>query len=157
MPPTSARPARSRWWGTLVSVVVVAAVMAPVLGPPRADSFPISSYPMFSGRQSAEVYLPRVVGLTPTGDRVVMGPRMLGTDEIVQAFETVRVAIRGGPVLVAELCETVAGRAGGDVVEIAIVTDTFDAVAYFSGDKAPRATVEHGRCDVPADRGGAAS
>jgi hypothetical protein len=127
------------------------AVLLPMLGDPRDDSFPLSTYPMFSGRKSTEASIPHVVGYHADGSRVVLPPESVANDEVIQAFETVRQAIRQGSSGTAALCEEAAGWASTrreDVVSVAVVTDTYDALEYFDGDKAPVAGTTHAECEV---------
>jgi hypothetical protein len=122
-----------------------------MLGDPRDDSFPFSTYPMFSGRKSTEASIPHVVGYTGDGSRVVLPPEAVANDEVIQAFETVRQAIGQGDAGVTALCEEAARWASTrreNVVSVAVVTDTYDALEYFDGEKRPVASTTHGECEV---------
>jgi hypothetical protein len=132
-------------------VALAAAVLLPIAGDPRGDSFPFSTYPMFSGRQSPVADIPHVVGLTTDGERVVLPPEAVANDEVVQAFETVRQAIGQGAASTQALCEEAGAWAGAhrqDIRSVAVVTDTYDAVRYFEGDKEPLSSRQHGACEV---------
>ena len=140
-----------RAWAYGVTVVITAAVLLPLLGSPDGDSFPLSTYPMFSGLKSADASIPHVIGLTADGERVVLPPEAVANDEVIQAFETVRQAVRQGPSSTAALCsETAAWTAEHreDVVQVAVVTDVYDAAAYFDGDREPRHTTVHAECSA---------
>jgi hypothetical protein len=139
----------SRAKAYVLSLLFVAAVALPVFGSPRDDGFPLSTYPMFSGRKTAEADIAHAVALSTDGSRRVLPPAAVLNDEVVQAFETLRRAIARGPEATRALCERIAGRAGrpGDVA-VEIVTDRYDAVRYFHGEKQPIASTVHARCEV---------
>ena len=142
----------ARAWAYAVSAALAAAVLLPVFGSTRDDSFPLSTYPMFSGRQSAEADIAHAVATNSDGERRVLPPGAIVNDEVVQAFETLRQAIAQGPDATQALCQRIADRAGrpGDT-SVQIVTDRYDAVAYFSGDKKPLRSTVHATCGVPAE------
>jgi hypothetical protein len=150
--PLPGRAVRGRLWAYGVSLALAAAVIWPVLGDPRDDSFPLSTYPMFSGRQSPETDISHIVAFTAEGERSVLPPEAVANDEVVQAFETIRQAVAQGPAATRALCEDAAAWAAGHregVARVVVVTDTYDAVAYFDGDKAPRGSTVHAECEVP--------
>ena len=142
----------ARGWSYAFGLVLVAAVLLPLAGDPRADSFPLSTYPMFSGRQTAEVTVPHAVVIGADGERSALPPEAVANDEVIQAFETLRQAIRQGPESTARVCERAAAWYGDredGPARVEVVSDTFDAVAYFDGDKEPIATRVHATCEVP--------
>jgi hypothetical protein len=128
------------------------AVLLPLAGDPRADSFPFSTYPMFAGRQSSEATIPHAVVIDANGERSPLPPVAVANDEVIQAFETLRQAVRQGPDATARLCtraaEWYAGR-DESPARVEIVSDTYNAVAYFDGEKAPISTQVHASCEVP--------
>lgn len=134
----------------VVSIAFAVAVALPLLWSPRSDSFPLSTYPMFSGRQSAEADIPHAVAVHKDGGRRILPPDAVLNDEVIQAFETLRQAIADGPQATLALCERIAARAGrpGDT-SVQIVTDRYDAVRYFEGDKEPLRSTVHASCEVP--------
>jgi len=140
-----------RLWSYAFAAALVIAVLWPLAGDPRGDSFPFSTFPMFSGRQSPEATIPHAIAINPQGERSVLPPQAVANDEVIQAFETLRQAVRQGPEATARLCERAAGWSSGreDAVRVEIVSDTYDAVRYFEGDKAPLATTVHATCEVP--------
>lgn len=140
-----------RLWAYGVSLGVAVAVLLPVVGDPRDDDFPLSAYPMFSGRQSPEASIAHVVGYTASGDPVVLPPAAVANDEVVQAFETVRQAIGQGPASTLALCVRAAAWASdnrSEVTSVVVVTDEYNAVRYFDGDKEPLSSKVHGECEV---------
>ena len=78
-------------WSWFVGLALVAAVLSPTVRPGVADSFPFSSYPMFS-RRLDEPRLDRFVGRTQGGELVLLAPRLLGTREPLQAATLARRA-----------------------------------------------------------------
>ncbi|HUF53548.1 MAG TPA: hypothetical protein VMR52_07215 [Dehalococcoidia bacterium] len=139
-----------RAWSYAAGLALIGAVLLPLTWHPRDDSFPLSTYAMFSGRQSAEATIPHAIGYTAGGERVLLPPEAVANDEVVQAFETLRQAVSQGKESTDRLCARAAGWAErrDEVVSVAIVSDTFDAVRYFDGDKDPVRTVVHSECEV---------
>jgi hypothetical protein len=142
----------TRAWPYGFAAALIVTMLLPLLGDPRGDSFPLSTYPMFAGRASSEATIPHAVLVSAGGARTVLPPEAVANDEVVQAYETLRQAVRQGPEATARLCaraaEWQAGR-GDDAGRVEIVSDTYDAVAYFEGDDKPLATTVHASCEVP--------
>jgi hypothetical protein len=142
----------NRAWAYGFAAALIVAVLLPVFGDPRGDSFPFSTYPMFSGRQSSLATVPHAVVVSAGGERTALPPEAVANDEVIQAFETLRQAIRQGPDATAALCARAAawqsGRAGGPA-RVEIVSDTYDGIAYFEGDKQPVRTEVHATCEAP--------
>jgi len=143
---------RARVWSYGLGAALIVAVLLPLAGDPRDDDFPFSTYPMFSGRQSPEATIAHAVVIDANGERSALPPVAVANDEVIQAFETLRQAVRQGPDATARLCAHAADwYAGGHEgpARVEIVSDTYDAVAYFDGDKQPLATEVHASCEVP--------
>ena len=142
----------NRVWSYVLGAALIIAVLLPLAGDPRADSFPFSTYPIFAGRQSSEATIPHAVVIDATGDRSPLPPVAVANDEVIQAFETLRQAVRQGPEATARLCtraaDWYAGRAEGPA-RVEIVSDTYNVVAYFEGEKEPISTRVHASCEVP--------
>jgi hypothetical protein len=141
-----------------ISVGLLLAVLWPILRNPPQDGFPLSNYPMFSAdRRSADAEIGHVVGFSREGRHRPVSPELLGTEEIMQAHQTVRVAIRRG--YADDLCRRAAERvradpAYADLERLEVRTDRYDALAYFAGDTKPRTTQLHARCPVHPGAGG---
>jgi hypothetical protein len=105
---------------------------------------------MFSGRKTAEADIPHALAISADGGSRILPPSAVFNGEVVQAFETLRQAIASGPEATQDLCRQIAERAGGDAAQVMIVTDRFDAVRYWQGDKEPIASTIHATCEVPA-------
>jgi hypothetical protein len=147
-----------RVWVAAWSVGLLLAVLWPILRDPPQDGFPLSNYPMFSAdRRNADAEIGHVVGFSREGRHRPVPPELLGTEEIMQASQTVRVAIRGG--FAADLCRRTAARVQADpdhadLERLEVRTDWYDALAYFAGDTKPRRTHVHARCPVHVEAGG---
>ena len=127
------------------AVLMVALVAYPALRSPADDSFPLSTYPMFSLARPAETSVNTAVGFDASARRVTLSPRIIGgTVEVIQAAGTVAQAIRSGETF--ELCQEVLDKAPPSVVAVEIVTETYDVVGYFDGDEDPISRTVHTRC-----------
>lgn len=136
-----------RAWAYGVSVTALALVLSPVLLPGQRDSYPLSTYPMFSSDRGRESALPTAVGVTDDGTIVRLSPELIsGGYEPIRAFATVDASIANGDT--AELCREIATRASSraDLVAIEVVTEVHDVVAWFEGRKEPLDRVVHARC-----------
>ena len=128
----------------LVSLAIVVAVAVPVLGSPFRDSFPLSTYPMFSVARPQQATVNSAVGFDAAGDELTLRPLDIGgTREVIQAAATVSRAISRGES--AALCEEVLAKVPKAAV-IEIVTETYDVVAYFDDNEEPLQRIVHARC-----------
>ena len=138
-----------RW---AVPVAVAAMVLAPAFGDPGTDSYPLSSYPMFSTDRPTRADLATVVGVTAVGETVRLSPELIaGADEPILAAATVSRSIRGGQS--DRLCSEAADRmraAGFEAVEAVVRTEHIDVVAYVADAADPLAVTVHARCPVTA-------
>jgi len=147
----------SSWRAWLVVAAFVGVFGAwPVLA--ERDSYPVSNLPMFaSPRTRTEPVVTAVAVAGEGADRRVwrLGPRRLaGTDEVIAAGATLRRAVLAGSA--DRLCDEIAARVavggprGAEGIEV--ITERYDAVAWFEGDRTPAERVVHHRCDVPGGR-----
>ncbi len=141
--------ARWRLWAGAVALAMTAAIGWPLV--PDEDSFPLSNYPMFSTPKTTQAKIFHVVGFTPDGRGMPLSPSMVDTDEIMQAYQTVKLAIRGGRAQA--LCEASARRVAGsedfaDVTRLEVRIDVFDAVRYWEGDRSTERTRIVAKCEV---------
>ena len=147
---------KNRSWGALVGIVVVAAMLYPLI--PNEDSYPLSNYPMFSSNKPAVAKVFHVVGFSSGGRHRPIAPEFLGTDEIMQAFQTVRIAARGGRDRAEALCRRVlealeSRQDARDLTHLEVRIDSFDTVAYWKGERTPVKSRVVARCR--RDSGGA--
>jgi hypothetical protein len=127
-------------------VLLVALVAFPALRSPAADSFPLSTYPMFSLARPAETTVSSAAGFDAAGNRVTLSPRVVGgTAEVIQAAGTIGQAISSGST--EALCAEVLAKAPPAVVAVEIATETYDVVGYFDGDEEPIRRTVHARCE----------
>ena len=128
----------------VVSLAVVIAVAFPVLGSPFRDSFPLSTYPMFSVARPQQATVNSAVGFDGAGAELTLRPLDIGgTREVIQAAATISRPISRGET--DELCEEVLSKVEEAAV-IEIVTETYDVVAYFDDDQDPLQRIVHARC-----------
>lgn len=133
-------------WGALVSVAMLAAVASPLWH--GRDSFPLSTFPMFSRARPAEVDIDHVVGIDAAGERRVLPPSLVMRGEVLQTKVAISRAIADKKARA--LCRAVAERArGGTLVRIEVRTDRYTVARYFSGGREPARSRVHARCEVP--------
>jgi hypothetical protein len=142
-------------WRRPLAYAVIAAVLGVVGIVPLVldrDSFPISTYPMFSTRRSTAETVDTAVAVDADGTVRRLGPQRIGgTDEIILATATVSGAINAGTV--DQLCLEIAGRVAGNgpdtAVSVEVVTERLDALRWYRGDHTPIDRVVHAMCPVP--------
>ncbi len=137
----------------LVAVVALVGVVPLALD---RDSFPLSTYPMFSSRRSSTESVDTAVTVADDGTTVRLSPTVIaGTDEVILATATVTDAIRSGTadLLCTDIARRVVERQAAptdQVVAVEVVTERFDAVRWYDGDRSPLERRVHARCDLPA-------
>ena len=142
----------------VLSTAVLAAVLSPLFRDPPRDGFPLSNYPMFSAhKKDPGARISHVVAVSREGRHRPVGPDLVGTDEVMQSHQTIKVAVRRGES--AALCERVAARVSAepdfaDVASLEVRTDVYDVFAYFEGERTASGTRVHARCPVPQRRPG---
>ncbi|WP_437280905.1 hypothetical protein WME90_10205 [Sorangium sp. So ce375] len=155
-PRRTARLGERRAYAYGVTAVFLLLMLAPLFRRPPVDSFPLSTYPMFSwGRHDAQTAVERAVGVDSRGGRRPIPPHLVGSEEVLQAKATLAQSIRQGARAVRALCRGIATRVAAqdghaDIVAVEIRTDTFDAVAFFEGQEAPIDSKLHATCKVGA-------
>lgn len=153
---TSLRGLGTRVLAYTVGLAALAGVIAPMTWERPRDSFPLSSYPMFSSSRDRESQIATVVGVDFEGERVVLDPWLIGgSDEVILASATVWRAVAGGSESSERLCREVAERlesrshSAAPVPEwLEVAAERFDTVAYFRGETAPKARDVFARCRV---------
>ena len=135
-----------------VVVALVAVVGLPALHPGQPDGFPLSTYPMFASARGREISLATAVGVDRAGGSHRLDPVAIGgTSEVMQASETLDLAVVVGEPELSRLCGEIAGRVVADpeLVAVELRSETYDAIAWFDGDHQPSSSVTHVRCEVP--------
>lgn len=132
-----------------ITIILGGLVASPLFGAFAGDSFPISTFPMFATARSSEISISHVVLVGSDGAVWVPPPSTIANDEVLQAQETVRQALEAGERGLEALCGRVASRVDpDDAVEVRIVTSTYDALDYASGDLDPIGRRTHAACAV---------
>jgi hypothetical protein len=139
---------RRRAWTAVVLVVALTGVVPLALD---RDSFPLSTFPMFSADIDSTQSIATAVGVAADSSTVRLEPEVIAATTIVnQAVTVVADAIASGRA--DRLCADIAGRvrAGGpsDAVAVEVVTEAYDAPEWFDGDRQPVSRKVHARCEV---------
>ena len=133
---------------SVVSVVAIVAVLLPAWI--ERDSYPLSTYPMFSYRRDRVAVVDTAVGYETTGRRVRLTPTIIaGGSEVIHAAVTVSTAMAQGDT--DALCREMAARARSRrpaLVRIEVVSETHDVITYFEDDWTPVSVVVHASCEV---------
>lgn len=136
-----------------VSVLFAAAVLSPLLRDPPRDSFPLSDYPMFSEPLAPTNSIVAVIGRGGDGSRHLLSPQFIGdSDEVMIALGTLRGIINEGAEATGHLCRSVAARVAQDsdegIERIEVVTERYDTLAWFRGERDPVKVTLHADCAV---------
>ena len=142
----------SRPLALLVSLVFIALTLWPALRGPPTDSFPLSTYPMFSTVRKTS-WLHVVVGYDAAGEEYKIPPPLVANFEVMQAAQTIRKAIRGKRAK--QLCEEVAAKVAGrpgftEVERIEVQSRLLDPSRYFvePGGDEPKRIKRRARCEL---------
>lgn len=123
-------PAPRRAIRGLVTAAALAALVAPVAF--DHDSFPLSTYPMYSGSRGDESTIVTARGITSDGSSRELTPTLIGnSDDPLVVVGQLRASLSAGrgDVRCGEIAERVAGRSGlGDVETIEIVSERHNTV-----------------------------
>jgi hypothetical protein len=139
---------RGRAWAAAALVIVVIGIVPVAFD---RDSFPLSTFPMFSAHIDRTQSIDTAVGLRADGTVVRLTPAQIsGTTVVNQAASVVSSAIvedRSD-----DLCAAVAARLGTktDATAVEVVTERYDAVDWFDGARTPVDRIVHAHCPVPS-------
>jgi hypothetical protein len=138
----------------IFSVLVIAVTLSPALREPPRDSFPLSTYPMFSSVPK-RAWLDVIVGFDAAGNLQRIPPPLVANPEVMQAAETIRLAVRHQQA--PQLCAEVAARVATDpnfdhVVRLEVQRRKFDPLTYFTTSPSERLLDLRRRasCEVPS-------
>ncbi|WP_437736117.1 hypothetical protein [Sorangium sp. So ce1335] len=110
-PGGGARWVDRRAYAYAVTAGFVLLMLAPLFRRPPVDSFPLSTYLMFSrGRRDASTTVERAVGVDARGGRRPIPSRLVGSEEVLQAKATLAHSIRQGASAARALCRGIAAR-----------------------------------------------
>lgn len=137
----------------VVGAALIGAVCFPMLRSTSTDSYPLSNYPMFSRARPRAVDIDHLVAITKGGERRVVPPGLVASDEVLQAKVVIATAVGRGRASARALCLAVAARLRAhaewaDTVRIEVRSDRYDAHRYFDGDRAPVHSRVHAHCTV---------
>jgi hypothetical protein len=148
----SFRPSVRRTALYSVGVIVLFAMWSPVLRSATNDSFPLTTYPMFSSLVDPVSPVDVAVGRTASGTDVTLSPQLIaGTDEVIVAGSIITQAVRAGKP--DQLCARIAIRVAADgayesVARIEVRTDTINAIEHYSGNNATLQRTVRAQCEV---------
>ena len=130
------------------------------------DSFPLSTYPMFSEDRKGRAWVPHVVGITANGERVLPHHQHFGAGGLNQVRKQIaRMARKGRAVEVAQRYAdalhaqrdrstrgtgpgAVRRRKEAAIVRVEVVRSRFDFDTYYAGTTEPQTETVHARCTV---------
>lgn len=148
----------SKIFAYAVVSLVVAAVVSPVITSKPKDSYPLSTYPMFARNRSRTGTVVQAVAVRTDGTISTLGPKYLGTVDVLQAESTLTRAAKKGADSARHLCGEIAARVAErgepeNTREIRIRRLEFDTVDWFV-DPAAATKSEHivARCTLEATR-----
>lgn len=130
----------------IVSAVLLLAVAWPAVAPEEIDSLPFSNYTMFARPRDSVAWFTVVVRIDDVGNEHRLDLRTVGgTDQPVQAVETVLQAVRRGEADL--LCEEIALRVD-EPGSVQVLTVAYDAPGWFRGQRDPVERRVHAECVV---------
>lgn len=145
---TAATPG-SRTRRLALTLILLAALVSPAIR--DADSFPLSTYPMYATARGDTTEFTLAIGRNDAGDRVTLSLELIGAsdDPLIVAGE-LRAAIRAGRS--EPRCDVIAARVGesdrDDVVEIEIASEVHRTVDATRGEPSLVEREVHARCQV---------
>ncbi|MEP1126302.1 MAG: hypothetical protein ABJH68_20655 [Ilumatobacter sp.] len=129
-------PALNRRARGAITLAVIAVLVSPVAF--DRDSFPLSTYPMYSSSRGSESTLVTAQGVTADGSTRELSPTLIGdSDDPLVVVGRLRAALSAGrgDVRCTEIAERVEARTSYvDVVVIEIVSERHDTVARTLGE-----------------------
>ncbi|WIM68061.1 hypothetical protein QP027_01290 [Corynebacterium breve] len=117
------------------------------------DSFPLSTYPMFSAYRRGRITVPHVIGITDTGERVNLHYSHFGLGGLNQTRRQLSKMLKKkrGVEVAQTYADALAVKPRSnerDVIEVHVVRSRFVFDDYFNGDKSPQAESLHATCLV---------
>jgi hypothetical protein len=144
--------------GLAVGLGATAAVISP-LARMDADSFPISSYPMFA-RPRGQPTLFAAIARAADGSERRLPPSAVGSSEVLQTKVLIQRSVEQGPEATRALCRGIAERVAASpeaagLRSIEIVRRRYDPIAYFVSGPEPLEQERLDGCKLPRPaRGG---
>lgn len=147
-----------RVYAYAVSALALAAVLYPMRFDPQdpeQDSFPLSTYPMFSYDKPRTATVTSAVALGPGDAEQPVPPEFVATSETMQALRTIAKSVRAGRKQSRQLCESIAEHVARSAEPhfaraeaVALITVTVDSIRFLAGDRTPLQRKQHLRCRV---------
>lgn len=141
----------------LLSTAILLAVAAPAFRNPESDSYPLSTYPMFSRRRARTNTVTSALAIEGQHEQKIP-PSYVANAETMQAFRTLSSAVSAGAEAADALCHTIADRlaeatdpAFSRAERVELVTETVDAIDFLAGRAQPQDRRVHARCAVPRE------
>ncbi len=139
-----------RWIGYAWGMGLVLLSAWPALRDPPVDSYPLSTYPMFS-RPRGQPLLHQVVAVDRTGEERVLPPRLVANAETLQASAALRQAVATGQL--ARLCREIATRVASDpefpgAKRLDVRAVRYNPISYFVDGPLPIESKRLHRCRV---------
>jgi hypothetical protein len=119
-----------------------------------ADSFPISSYPMFA-HPRGQPTLYAVTGRAKNGAELRLPAEVVGSSEVLQTKVLIQRSVEQGPDAMRVLCRDIAERIAREPARygapraVEIVRRRFDPIAYFEHGPEPIEQERLMQCKVP--------
>jgi hypothetical protein len=154
-PTRAVRPASRKWVASALSLVILAAVVAPVFENWKAtpsDDFPLSYYPMFTFEKSDRQRVTYLVAHDSGGGRLLLPYWYAGLGGLNQVRRQMNKMVDRGQA--SRLCRSVASRVARseelpkDLVNIQVVTGTFLMTEFFAGNHDPVSESVRAHCPV---------
>jgi hypothetical protein len=166
------RAAERDVWALVAGVVFAAVVLSPVRhyfngkDKLKEDSFPLSTYPMFSDNRKDRTRIPHVAGFTADGVRIVPHHSHFGAGglnqvrkqitRMVRQGRSVEVAQRYADSLAGQRQRPLAGRGSGaqrrrteaGIVRVEVVRSRYFFDTYYDGNTIPQTETVHARAEV---------
>ena len=127
----------------MIIIAALVLVVAPAIR--NHDSFPLSTYPVYSSVRPREQTFSTAIGELHDGtERRLSMAVIASTDDPLIAHDRVRTAIDGGRA--SELCGEIARRAPREVTTVLVVRESHDVVEAASGRDSLRSRTVHATC-----------
>lgn len=131
------------------------------------DSFPLSTYPMFSADRKGRIVIPHVIGFTAQGERIIPHYSHFGSGGLNQVRKQIARGIRQGQAveIAQQYADSIAKQQRrtsipskpevqqrhereAEIVTVAVVRARYVFDDYFADQKKPAAEVIHAECPV---------
>lgn len=144
---------RERVVGWTVLCGCALALLWPLFGALGDDSFPLSTYPMFTEHRE-QVTMHQLLGFDAQGAEHRLAPELFGTSEVLQAKALIDRAARSRKRR-ERLCQRVALQVAArddyaQLERLQFLRVRFDPIAYFSEGREPLSSKRLHQCSVPS-------